>query len=153
LRSWIAEPFPALSPTVGVALSAVSSWLGSSEVRFLARPLAERVFTQADGNLSNFLWDGARCRVVDFEDSGVSDPAYEAADLIEHVSAWLPGLVDGDALVEALGFSRAQRTRLVGFRRLMAVFWLMMLLPGNPGHHRNPPGSTERQAEHVLELL
>ncbi|HEY2691135.1 MAG TPA: phosphotransferase [Streptosporangiaceae bacterium] len=43
------------------------------------------MFGNADGNLANFLWDGARCRIVDFEDSGVSDPAYEAA----HVSRLL----------------------------------------------------------------
>jgi thiamine kinase-like enzyme len=46
---------------------------------------AAKVFGNADGNLANFLWDGARCRIVDFEDSGVSDPAYEAA----HVSRLL----------------------------------------------------------------
>jgi len=28
-----------------------------------------------------------------------------------------------------------------------------MLLPGNPGHARNPEGSLERQAARLLELL
>jgi hypothetical protein len=28
-----------------------------------------------------------------------------------------------------------------------------MLLPGNPGHARNPPGSVDRQAARVQELL
>jgi hypothetical protein len=153
LRSWIAEPIPEMSPSVGAPVRAASSWLGSGDVSVVAGPLAERVFSQADGNLANFVWDGARVHVVDFEDSGISDPAYEVADLVEHVSAWLPGLIREDDLIEALGFCPAQRARLVRFRRIMAVYWLLMLLPGNPGHRRNPPGSAERQAERVLELL
>jgi aminoglycoside phosphotransferase (APT) family kinase protein len=153
LRSWIAEPIPEPGPSVGAAARAASSWLGSGEVSSLAGPLAERVFSHADGNLGNFVWDGARCRVVDFEDSGISDPAYEVADLVEHVSAWLPGLIKEDDLIEALGFCAARRARLLGFRRLMAVFWLLMLLPGNPAHRRSPPGSAERQAKRVLALL
>ena len=28
------------------------------------------VFGQGDGNLANYLWDGERVRLVDFEDSG-----------------------------------------------------------------------------------
>lgn len=153
LRSWIAEPIPEPGPAVATAVRTASSWLGSGEVSSLAGPLAERVFSQADGNLGNFVWDGARCHVVDFEDSGISDPAYEVADLIEHVTAWLPGLIKEDDLIEALGFCANRRARLLGFRRLMAVFWLLMLLPGNPAHRRNPPGSAERQAERVLGLL
>ena len=153
LRSWIAEPIPEPGPSIGAAVRAASSWLGSGEVSVLAGPLAQLVFSHADGNLANFVWDGARCHVVDFEDSGISDPAYEVADLLEHVSAWLPGLIAEDDLIEALGFCAAQRARLLGFRRLIAVFWLLMLLPGNPGHRRNPPGSAERQAERVLGLL
>lgn len=116
LRSWIAEPIPQPGPPVSAAVRAASWWLGSGEVSVLAGPLAERVFSQGDGNLGNFVWDGARCHVVDFEDSGISDPAYEVADLVEHVSAWLPGLIREDDLIEALGFCAAQRARLRGFR-------------------------------------
>jgi hypothetical protein len=39
------------------------------------------------------------------------------------------------------------------YRRLWAMFWLTMLLPGNGGFHRNPPGSTEAQARHLLTLI
>jgi hypothetical protein len=69
------------------------------------------------------------------------------------VSSWLPGLLKEDDFIQGLGFSAAQQARVLGFRRLMAVFWLLMLLPGNPGHQRNPPGSAERQAERLLALL
>jgi len=46
-----------------------------------------------------------------------------------------------------------QRERVEQYRRLFACFWLMMLLPGSRGFARNPPGSTEDQARHVLALL
>jgi hypothetical protein len=87
---------------------------------------------------------------VDFEDGGVSDPAYEVADLLEHVSVRPRGLLKADDLVEALALSRSQRARLRMFRRPMAVYWLFMLLPGNPAHYRNPPGSLERASRLCL---
>jgi thiamine kinase-like enzyme len=116
-------------------------------------PPADPVFGLGDGNLGNFLWDGERCHVVDFEDSGVSDPAYEVADLVEHVSVSLPDLVDADTVVSLLELDAEQRARLAGFRRLMAAFWLLMLLPGSPAHHRNPAGAVELQARRLLDML
>jgi hypothetical protein len=153
LRTWALEPVPPLAAPVADALAAATTWLDSPEAASLGGPPADPVFTQADGNLANFLWDGATCRIVDFEDSGLSDRALEVADLLEHVSASLRGLVDGEALVSALGLSPAQRQRLVQGRRLFATFWLLMLLPGGPGHARNPPGSLEHQAARVRTLL
>lgn len=153
LRAWADEPVPPLDAPVAEALAAAARWLHSPEAASLAEPPTDPVFTQADGNLANFLWDGTRCRVVDFEDSGLSDRSLEVADLVEHVSASLRGLIDADALTAALGLSPAQRSRLLTARRLFASFWLLMLLPGNRGHARNPPGSLERQAERVRTLL
>jgi hypothetical protein len=69
------------------------------------------------------------------------------------VSVRLRGLIEADALAGALGLSRSQQARLRGFRCLIAVYWLLMLLPGNPAHRRSPPGSLERQAAHVCQLL
>jgi thiamine kinase-like enzyme len=153
LRSWLQEVQPTGSPRVDAALEAATAWVDSPEVSALTGPLSERAFSQGDGNLGNFLWDGASCRVVDFEDCGVSDPAYEVADLVEHLSVWLRGLIEPADLVRLLGFTEEQEARFIDFRRLMAVFWLLMLLPGNPGHGRNPRGSVERQAERLLQLL
>jgi hypothetical protein len=118
LRAWIRQPHQPVSVLVERALMEAGKWLHGPEISSLTRESAEPVFTQADGNLGNVLWDGARCSVVDFEDCGVSDPAYEVADLAEHVSVWL-----------------------------------LMLLPGNAGHARNPAGSVERQADRLLSLL
>ena len=153
LRAWIDEARPVLEPLVEEALRAAKRWLGSSQATALGGPLVERAFTNADGNIGNFIWDGERCYVVDFEDSGVSDPVYEIADLVEHVSVWLPGLIKADEFATSLALSNEQERRLLSFRRLMAVFWLLMLLPGNPGDARNPRGSLDRQATHVVDLL
>jgi hypothetical protein len=153
LQAWAAEPAPPLEAPVADALAAATQWLHSPEAASLTGPPADPVFTQADGNLANFLWDGATCRVVDFEDSGLSDRTLEVADLLEHVSASLRGLVDQDALIAALDLTEAQRQRLGTARRMFASFWLLMLLPGNPGHARNPAGSLAHQVERFQGLL
>ena len=115
--------------------------------------VADPVLALGDGNLANVLWDGETCRLVDFEEFGTSDLAYEVADVVEHASSRLGRLLDVDALVAALGLEPAQLARLAAYRRLLATFWLVMLLPGNRGFDRNPAGSTEDQARHVLALL
>lgn len=153
VRPWANEPHPPVSARVESALDAARSWLATPAVTELEGPLAERVFALADGNLGNYIWDGERCRVVDLEDSGVSDPAYEVADLVEHVTVTLRDLVAVDELVAVLRFTPEQEARLLSFRRMFAVFWLLMLLPGNPAHARNPEGSLEQQARRVLALL
>lgn len=153
LRAWVEEPQPDVEPAVREALAAGRAWLGTDAAADLCGPLVERCFTQADGNLANVLWDGERCRIVDFEDSGTSDPAYEVADLLEHISVWPDGLVDPDLLVDALAFDAEQRRRLAGFRRVFALFWLLMLLPGNRAHDRNPPDTLARQARRLQDLL
>ena len=107
----------------------------------------------ADLNPANVLWDGERCRLVDFEDGGLSDPAYELADHVEHIASRLTGVYDAQALVDAVGLDEAARQRFRAYRPLWAAFWLAMLLPGNGGWRRNPAGTTERQARHLLDLL
>jgi Ser/Thr protein kinase RdoA (MazF antagonist) len=107
----------------------------------------------ADLNPANVLWDGQRCRLVDFEDGGLSDPAYELADHLEHIASRLTGVLDGPALVDAVGLDEAGRERLEAYRPLWAAFWLAMLLPGNGGWRRNPAGTTEAQARHLNGLL
>jgi hypothetical protein len=36
---------------------------------------------------------------------------------------------------------------------VLATFWLLMILPGSPGHAVNPEGSAELQAGHLVDLL
>lgn len=116
-------------------------------------PGLSAVFGQGDPNLANFLWDGERVRIVDFEDSGLSDRAFEMADLVEHLSGWSDSGLEGDVLIHAFGLSTAERSRLADCRRLAALFWLLRLRPGGDASLRNPPGTLRRQAERLLALL
>lgn len=153
VRAWCREPHEPCSPLAESVLSDAARWLDGPAADVFSRPLAERVFGLGDGNVGNFIWDGRDCRLVDFEDCGVSDPAYEVADVVEHVTVTLPGLLDADEFVAGFRFDRDQSGRLLQFRRLLAMFWLLMLLPGNPGHARNPAGSVERQSDLLRGLL
>ena len=117
------------------------------------KPGPPAVYGQGDPNLANFLWDGQRVRIVDFEDSGLSDRAFELADLVEHLSVWSDSGVDGDVFVRAFELSAGERSRLADCRRLAALFWLLRLLPGGTASLRNPPGTLHRQAERLLALL
>ncbi|HEY2551571.1 MAG TPA: aminoglycoside phosphotransferase family protein, partial [Streptosporangiaceae bacterium] len=106
-----------------------------------------------DGNLANYLWDGRSVRLVDFEDSGRGDRAQELADFVEHLSVWDGGGVHARAFLDRFDLTRPERQRIGQLRRLFAVFWVMMLLPGGRAHRRNPPGTADRQASRALALL
>jgi Ser/Thr protein kinase RdoA (MazF antagonist) len=134
---------------VETAVAAARSWLAGSSTT----STQQQVLGLADGNLANFMWDGTTRRLLDFEDSGRSDPAYELADHVEHISFRLDGGGDPAALVAAVGLGADDWDRWTAYRRLFACFWLVMLLPGNPGFSRNPPGSAEAQALYLLDLL
>ena len=155
IRDWAGESYslsacqdPAL---VGRALVAARGWLTSDDPD--RDRVTDAVLALGDGNLANVMWDGYTCRLIDFEDFGTSDIAYELADIVEHASSRLRNLVDVESLLGGFDLSGEQRARLAAFRQLMATFWLVMLLPGNRGFVRNPAGSTEDQARHVLALL
>ena len=107
----------------------------------------------ADLNPANVMWDGRVARLVDFEDGGLTDPAYELADHVEHLGSRLPGVYDAHALTAAVGLDEAGRERMAAYRPLFGAFWLAMLLPGNGGWRRNPRGTTEAHAEHFMALV
>jgi hypothetical protein len=111
------------------------------------------VFGQGDGNLANFLWDGERVRMVDFEDSGVADRAFELSVFIEHVSVWSGIGLDGTEFIRAFGLSAAERARLADCRRLAALYWLLRLPPDGDVSAEGDPGLLRRQAERLLTLL
>ena len=152
MREWLAADHDlgeCLDPAlVGEAVDVARAFVASP-------PVPEPVFTAlgiADLNPANVLWDGRRVRLVDFEDGGLSDPAYELADHVEHLGSRLPGVYDVRALVDAVGLDAEARERLEAYRPLWAAFWLAMLLPGNGGWRRNPRGTTEGQALHFMAL-
>ena len=159
-----ARPVPD-GPLAQQALSAGTAWLASAaldrrraadEDAVLGQgavPGQGAVLGQGDGNLANFLWDGGQVRVVDFEDSGPSDRAFELAVLVEHLSAWPDARLDTGPFLARFSLTGPEKTRLTESRRLCALFWLLMLLPGGPASTRNPPGTLDRQASRLLALL
>ena len=158
VRSWAVEtaavpPHPRHSRGVRRALTDGLAWITSTDVRRLGACEPHLVFGRGDGNVANLLWDGHQVRLVDFEDAGVSDRPFELADLAEHVSTWVGAGVDVDPLLDRFPLTAAERARLTQYRRLFGLFWLLMLLPGNPAASRNPEGTLERQAVRLSALL
>lgn len=156
IHRWYADrPAVARGPEVAEVLAAGMEWL--------ARPWPEQaeeaglrpVLGQGDGNLANYLWDGERVRLVDFEDAGRSDRAFELAEIVEHVASW----VDPDTRFDAEGFlalvplDEGERLRLLECRRLLALVWLLRLAQDEPGRLRNPRGTLRAQACRLAGLL
>ncbi|GAA0953606.1 hypothetical protein [Nonomuraea longicatena] len=107
-----------------------------------------------DGNHANYLWDGdgQRVRLVNWEDSGRSDRAFEIGEMTEHISR-LDGHLDTELLLTRLDLTRLEAERVQEFRRLFALGWFLMLGPDGPATPHNPSGTLERQADRVLRLL
>ena len=140
-----------LPEVVHRALRATQNWHGApprgiDEIR-------DPVIAQGDSNVDNMLWDGSRVRLIDFEGFGVGDLAFEVADLAEHISSRLRGVRDPEVVIAGFDLSSASVERVGAYRIVLATFWLLMVLPGNPGHHLNPKGSDRLQAAHLLDLL
>jgi hypothetical protein len=72
---------------------------------------------------------------------------------VEHASSRLGRFLDTRHLLSGFALTPSQQERLLAHRRLLACFWLAMLLPASRGFAKNPPGSTEDQARYVLSLL
>lgn len=150
--AWLDEAVDdGLPDVVRRALAATRRW--HADVPDGIAEIRDRVVVQGDGNVANMLWDGQRVRLIDFEYAGVGDLAFEIADLVEHASSRLLGLLDPERVIAGFGLTAEQRERVEVYRVVLATFWLLMLLPGSPGHGRNPAGSAERQSEHLLGLL
>lgn len=140
-------------PDAWHALRGASTWLDRSPVERAAASGCTAVFGHGDANLANYLLDGRTVRLVDFEDSGRSDRAWELAIFTEHLSVHGPGQVPADLALGHFDTGTAERARIRDYRRLLATFWLLMLLPGGPSHRHNPPGTLQHQAHRLLELL
>jgi hypothetical protein len=110
------------------------------------------VFGQGDGNLANFVWDGERVRMVDFEDSGVADRAFELSVFIEHMSVWGNVGLDAAEFIRAFELTAAERARLADCRRLAALYWLLRLPPDGDASPEGA-GLLRSQAERLLTLL
>lgn len=142
-----------LAAEVRDAYDAATTWLDEEWPAQSATDVTWPVFTHSDGNPANFLWDGHQVRIVDFEDAGRGDRAQDLAGFVEHLAVWDRGCIDAGTFLSKFGLSAAECKRVTSLRPLCAAFWLMMLMPGGPAHHRNPAGTLERQAARLLGLL
>jgi hypothetical protein len=145
-RRLTAGPRPAAGVAAAAYDAALAWWDGPDPALLRAAPPVT-VLGHRDPNLANYLWDGQRVRIVDLEDAAVSDPATELAILAEHLSA---------RRLDVEGFCArfdVDPVRLRAARRLWAMFWLRLLLPGGPARRRNPPGAADVQAWRLLALL
>jgi len=73
-------------PLTADMLTLLRRWHERGDAHTVTHP-ARPVFSRGDSNLLNWLHDGHTLRCVDFEFSGRSDIAFEAADQIEHISS------------------------------------------------------------------
>lgn len=112
LREWLSGPTNVAAcedpPLVESALRQAATWLQDAA---LPGPRVDTL-SIADLNPSNVLWDGETCRLVDFEDGGLSEVAFELADHAEHLAGRLTAVFDVDALVDAVGLARDERIRM-----------------------------------------
>ncbi len=152
-RMVAAGPVLGKDPVVARAYATAVAWLDRSAAEHHSSAGHRTVLGHGDPCLANFLWDAGQVRLVDFEDSGPSDRAFELAILTEHISAWSDASLDANEFLSLFGLTRAEASRVHDFRRLSALFWLIMLRPGSTSSTRNPPGTLERQAQRLLELL
>lgn len=154
VHSWYEQLLRSTSPpAIRRAAAEGMRWLELTRPKSAADPEVPPVFGQADGNLANFLWDGASIRIVDFEASGRSDRPYELAEMVEHVSVWADSNFDVSYFVELFDLSRSETLRFDQCRRLIALMWLLVYALREREHAYNPPGTAERQAERLLTML
>jgi aminoglycoside phosphotransferase len=139
-------------PAVTRACASAAAWLDSGALN-RPYPGSTSVLGQGDPCLANFIWDGTQIRIVDFEDSGPSERAFELAILTEHISAWSDARLNADDFLALFDLTGAEAARVHLFRCLAALFWLILLRPGGPASARNPPGTLQRQAARLLTLL
>jgi Ser/Thr protein kinase RdoA (MazF antagonist) len=132
-----------LSSTDGVIGEAARTWLATDPNYEIQHP----VVAHGDPNLTNYLWDGTRVRIVDFEDAGRGARTIELANLVEHLSG---RETDWSSVVRRFD---VEPDRFRAARCLWAAFWLTLVGPGGPSADRNPPGTAEEQARRVLRLV
>jgi aminoglycoside phosphotransferase (APT) family kinase protein len=142
-----------LDPLPRQAYRAALAWLDSGRAERPAPVAGQPVFAQCDPNLANHLWDGRSVHLVDFETSGRGDRATELADFVEHITVWAHAGINAEAFLDRFDLNPGERQQITQLRCMFAAFWVMRLLPSGSAYHRNPPGTFERQASRLLDLL
>ncbi|MEV6155884.1 aminoglycoside phosphotransferase family protein [Nonomuraea sp. NPDC052129] len=142
VRSWWVAASDA-DPVVRDAFREAGNWVKQPMLEALLAQPGTPVFGTGDGNLANYLWDGTKVGVVDFEFSGRSDRAFELAEVVEHISVWRNDDAGMTAVLERFGLTADEAARLMECRRLLALYWLL----------RTRGETKAAQAERMLALL
>ncbi|GAA2769693.1 aminoglycoside phosphotransferase family protein [Nonomuraea dietziae] len=136
VRAW-ADKQPDLGddPVVRQAFQAGAAWLASSVPDELTVNPLPPILGLADGNHANYLWDERerQVRLIDWEDSGRSDRAFELGEVAEHISR-VDGVLDVERLLAYIDLTQQEAERVREFRRLFALGWFLMLGPDGPSH-------------------
>jgi hypothetical protein len=114
------------------AMVVAGRWLATNEPDELRTPDLS-VFGRGDPNLANCLWHPPALTLVDWEYSGRTSRAFELGDLIEDIQSGATPDATWDALIETFDLTRTEKHSLALTRRLMSVYWLLLLQPGQPG--------------------
>jgi aminoglycoside phosphotransferase (APT) family kinase protein len=126
VRSWWATAQPSdEDPAIIDTLRKAGSWVEQPMLEGLLAQPGTPVFGTGDGNLANYLWDGTKIGVVDFEYSGRSDRAFELAEVVEHISVWRKDAAGMTAVLERFELTADEAARLTECRRLLALYWLL----------------------------
>ncbi|MEU7802529.1 aminoglycoside phosphotransferase family protein [Micromonospora arborensis] len=113
-------------PLTPVMQQLLADWHGSGDAELVTAP-ATPVLSRGDANLLNWMTtdNGAVC--VDFEYAGFSNVAFDAADLIEHITGrTVPDSIWTQLLCD-LGVTDANRHLFTANQRTCALRWLAVL--------------------------
>jgi hypothetical protein len=128
---WDAMGAGADAPWQAEAARLWQRWSAGPDPAVLLAP-APHMFSRGDPSLANWLWDGHRLALVDFENAGLRDRAVELADLVEHIQARNTPPAAWAWFVSRFDLDEDERARYQAARRLFALFWLALLQP-QPG--------------------
>ena len=114
-------------PLTADMLALLRRWHQCGDGELLLGDPSPRILSRGDANLLNWLDDEGAISCVDFEFAGYSTAAFDAADLIEHISA--RAVPDGiwQDLLSDLGVSPNQREVFDAAQRTCALLWLAVL--------------------------
>ncbi|WP_232667878.1 aminoglycoside phosphotransferase family protein [Pseudonocardia sp. TRM90224] len=105
----------------------LTAWHDSGDAELLNDDGTGSVFSRGDSNLLNWLRDGVISACVDFEYSGYGTTFFDAADLIEHISARAIPDTSWIELLPELGITPANRRHFLAAQRTCALRWLAVL--------------------------
>jgi Phosphotransferase enzyme family len=143
-KSTLASPPP--------ALLAADQWLKTGEAGALVADSLS-VFCHGDVNLSNYLWNDDNLFLIDFEDSGLNDPVFEWAAMAEHFTARRAPEAIWAALADGAALDSSQQARWQSARRLVACYWLAVLLRRDQRGEIVVEVTAPEQAERVETIL